>query len=181
MGYRHSWARTPRILRARGGLLHKVRTLLQWDPEARGGGFITLTPCVPRYGYRTTIVPEREEMASLSFFPPFPLPQVYGPLGRKGAEKCCYSDFPPFSPPSSFSLRWRAEIEGVRVWDFRKAAGGATPTYRFPIFPPPLTKPNERLRFFPFFWSGKRRVLEVAEGGFKGDVDRWGGFFSIAV
>ncbi len=47
---RHSWARTPRILRARGrGLLHKVRTLLQWNPEARGGGFITLTPCVPRY------------------------------------------------------------------------------------------------------------------------------------
>ncbi len=35
----HSWARTPRILRAKGGggLLHKVRTLLQWDPEARGG------------------------------------------------------------------------------------------------------------------------------------------------
>ncbi len=34
-----------------GGLLHKVRMLLQWDPEARGaGGFITLTPCVPRYG-----------------------------------------------------------------------------------------------------------------------------------
>ena len=34
----HSWARTPRILRAReGGLLHKVRTLLQWNPEAGGG------------------------------------------------------------------------------------------------------------------------------------------------
>ena len=32
----HSWARTPRILRAGGVLLHKVRTLLQW--------FITLTP-----------------------------------------------------------------------------------------------------------------------------------------
>ncbi len=51
--YAHSWARTPQILRARGGgLLHKVRTLLQWDPEARGGGgFITLTPCMPRYVY----------------------------------------------------------------------------------------------------------------------------------
>ncbi len=41
----------PQILRARGGLLHKVCTLLQWDPEARGGEFITLTPCVPRYDY----------------------------------------------------------------------------------------------------------------------------------
>ncbi len=48
----HSWARTPRILRARGGLLHKVRTLLQWDLEARGG-VITLTPCVPRYALPT--------------------------------------------------------------------------------------------------------------------------------
>ncbi len=39
------------ILSAGGGpsLINKVRTLLQWDPEARGGGFITLTPCVPRY------------------------------------------------------------------------------------------------------------------------------------
>ncbi len=36
----HSWTRTPRILRARrGGLLvHKVCTLLQWVPEARGRG-----------------------------------------------------------------------------------------------------------------------------------------------
>ncbi len=35
--FHHSWARTPRILRAGGwvSLLHKVRTL--WDPEARGG------------------------------------------------------------------------------------------------------------------------------------------------
>ena len=24
--------------------------LLQWDPEAGGGGFITLTPCVPDMG-----------------------------------------------------------------------------------------------------------------------------------
>ena len=30
------------------GLLHKFRTLLQCDPEARGG-VITLIPCVPRY------------------------------------------------------------------------------------------------------------------------------------
>ena len=51
-GGTHSWAQTPRILRARGDLLHKIRTLLQWDPKAREGGgwFITLTPCVPRYG-----------------------------------------------------------------------------------------------------------------------------------
>ncbi len=33
---RHSRARTPRILRAMGGLLHKVCTLLQWNLEARG-------------------------------------------------------------------------------------------------------------------------------------------------
>ncbi len=34
-----------------GGLLHIVcSTFLQWDPEAKGGVFITLTPCVPRYG-----------------------------------------------------------------------------------------------------------------------------------
>ncbi len=33
-----------------GGILHKVRALLQWDPEARCG-FITLTPFVPRYNY----------------------------------------------------------------------------------------------------------------------------------
>ncbi len=45
----HGWAQTPRILRAGGGLLHKVRMLLPWDPEARGGGIITLTPCVLRY------------------------------------------------------------------------------------------------------------------------------------
>ncbi len=45
----HSWARTPRIFEGWEGLLHKVRTLLQWDPEARGWGFITLNPCVPRY------------------------------------------------------------------------------------------------------------------------------------
>ncbi len=49
LGQWHSWARTPRILRARGGwgfgLLHKVRTLLQWNPEARGGGvFIVRLP-----------------------------------------------------------------------------------------------------------------------------------------
>ncbi len=39
VGRGHSWARTPRILRAKGGggLLHKVCTLLQWDSEARGG------------------------------------------------------------------------------------------------------------------------------------------------
>ncbi len=49
-GGMHSWARTPQILRARGDLLHKIRTLLQWDPKAGGGGFITLAPCVPRYG-----------------------------------------------------------------------------------------------------------------------------------
>ena len=48
---RHSRARTPRILRAMGGLLHKVCTLLQWNQEARGG-FITLTPCVPRCAQR---------------------------------------------------------------------------------------------------------------------------------
>ena len=34
----HSWARTPRIFGARGGfLLHKIRTLIQWDPEAWEG------------------------------------------------------------------------------------------------------------------------------------------------
>ncbi len=31
-------ARAPRILRAWGGLLHKICTLLQWDREALGGG-----------------------------------------------------------------------------------------------------------------------------------------------
>ncbi len=46
---KHSWARTPRILRGCGGgsTIQKVRMLLQWGPEA--GGVITLTPCVPRY------------------------------------------------------------------------------------------------------------------------------------
>ncbi len=34
----NSGARTSRSLRARGRLLRKVRTLLQWDTEARGGG-----------------------------------------------------------------------------------------------------------------------------------------------
>ncbi len=46
MGGEHSWARTPQILKARGVYYTK---LLQWDLEARGGGVITLTPCVPRY------------------------------------------------------------------------------------------------------------------------------------
>ncbi len=51
---KHSWARTPRILRARGDLLHKLRTLLQWDPEARGGrDSKPCNPCVPRYDVRT--------------------------------------------------------------------------------------------------------------------------------
>ncbi len=34
----HSLVRTPRVLRAGGGgLLRRIRTLLQWDPEAEGG------------------------------------------------------------------------------------------------------------------------------------------------
>ena len=38
----------PSNFEGKGGLLHKVCTLLQLDPEA-GGVHITLTPCVPRY------------------------------------------------------------------------------------------------------------------------------------
>ena len=34
----HSWARSPRILRARWGLLHFVCTFLQWDRGWGGGG-----------------------------------------------------------------------------------------------------------------------------------------------
>ncbi len=56
----HSWARTPRILRAAGGILHKVRTLLQWNLEAGGGGFRTLTPCVPRYASEGEKAKKRE-------------------------------------------------------------------------------------------------------------------------
>ncbi len=45
-----SWLGTdPSNFEGWGGLLHKVRMLLPWDPEARGGGIITLTPCVLRY------------------------------------------------------------------------------------------------------------------------------------
>ncbi len=49
LGVHHSWARTPRISRARGGcLLHKVRTLpYNGIRRLGGGGFITLTPACP--------------------------------------------------------------------------------------------------------------------------------------
>ncbi len=38
------------ISRARGGLVDKVRTLLQWDPEARWGGLYSQTPYLSTYG-----------------------------------------------------------------------------------------------------------------------------------
>ncbi len=50
----HSWARTPRILRARGGGVYYIKFVSYYNEIRRQGvgwgGFITLTPCVPRYG-----------------------------------------------------------------------------------------------------------------------------------
>ncbi len=48
---RHSWTRTPRILRARGGgVVYYIKFVSYYNGirRLRVVGFITLTPCVPR-------------------------------------------------------------------------------------------------------------------------------------
>ena len=51
---KHSWARTPQILRA-GGVYYIKYVRYKMGSGGWGGGglvFITLTPCVPRYGQK---------------------------------------------------------------------------------------------------------------------------------
>ncbi len=51
-----------------GGLVHKVRTLLQWDLEARGGVLYSQTPYLSTYGCLEKLFSSRNFVVQLGFY-----------------------------------------------------------------------------------------------------------------
>ena len=97
----YSWARTPRILRAGGGIYY-IKFVRYYNGIRRlgGGWFITRTPCVPRY--EPTAFFLRRKKGSNTFAKTAMSKNLqFFALRKTSAKKCIVSKFCAFFPYSS--------------------------------------------------------------------------------